>query len=162
MDRPQRLARKAEEKTAELHGGRITPGSGSGRATKNDVRNEKWSFEVKSTSHKTYPLTREVLKKAEDNAMVDGRHMALVVEFVNPPGMYHARLHAGRYVTMTEDDFLEREQELASIREGLREAEADLARAGAEHHQLIRQWVDRYNALTLDRDQLWAKIEVDC
>lgn len=161
MDKAQRLARKAEEKTAELHGGRITPGSGSGRATKNDVRNEKWSFEVKSTSAKGYRLEHETLVTADHNAAMDGRTMALIVDFIRSPGSVPSYVPR-RFVTVTEDDFLEREQELASIREGLREAEADLARAGAEHHQLIRQWVDRYNALTLDRDQLWAKIEADC
>jgi hypothetical protein len=127
VDRPQRLARKAERKTAELHQGRVTPGSGSGRAIKNDVRNDEWSFEVKSTSHKTYPFSRETLQQAEKNAMSDGRRMALVVEFVNPPGEYHQGLHTGRYITTTEHGFIEREDELARLRTELAEAEQYIA-----------------------------------
>lgn len=114
MDKAQRDARKAEQETARLHGGQVTPGSGSGSGTKNDVRTPEWSIEVKSTSAMSFGLDRSVLSNAEQHAMVDGRHMALVVEFVpkrTKPG------RARRYVVMTEEDHLEREEELARLRE---------------------------------------------
>lgn len=110
MDRPQRLARKQEDLTAKRHGGRVTPASGSGEAIKNDVRNAEWSFEVKSTSQKGYRLDRQMLRQVEGNALADGHRMAMVVAFLaNGP--------TKRYVVMTEDDFLEREQKIADLEE---------------------------------------------
>ena len=111
MDKPQRLARRAEQDTARLHGGRVTPGSGNVSGTKNDVRNPEWSFEVKSTSQKGYRLEAETLIQAEKNAQRDGRRMALVVAFVGRLSTRHRR-----YVVLNEDDFIEREQELAELR----------------------------------------------
>lgn len=114
MDRPQRLARNQENLTAKLHGGRVTPGSGSGRTVKNDVRNPEWSIEVKSTGAEGYSLSRSVLANAEKYALQDGRRMALVVAFTPK------RAQPGptkRYMVMTEDDHLEREQELERLRE---------------------------------------------
>lgn len=108
MDRPQRLARNAEHLTATNNRGRVTPQSGSGRTTKNDVRNDEWSFEVKSTSGKTYSVSREVLDTATQHALADGRRMALVIHF-NPPRTMPGR--AKRYVLMSEDDFLELTQD---------------------------------------------------
>jgi hypothetical protein len=116
VDRPQRLARKAEETTAKLHGGRLTPGSGSRNHTKNDVTNEKWSFEVKSTSAKGYRLEHETLVTADHNAALDGHTMALIVDFIRSPGSVPSYVPR-RFVVTTEDDFLEREQELAALRE---------------------------------------------
>lgn len=110
MDRPQRLARKQEDETAKRHGGRVTSASGSGEVVKNDVRNATWSFEVKSTSGLGYRLNQEYLYYAERNALTDGRRMAFVVAFLNP-----TTRKAKRYVVTTEDDFLEREQELADL-----------------------------------------------
>lgn len=90
----------------------MTPASGSGGTVKNDVRNDQWSIEVKSTSAASYALRADVLAMAEKNALADGRQMALVVAFV-PRRSHPGR--AKRYVVMTEDDFLEREQELAQL-----------------------------------------------
>lgn len=114
MDKPQRLARKEEQRTAELHGGRVTPASGSGPAVKNDVRNTGWSFEVKSTSKLSYSLRRDLIAQVEGNALADGRRMAMIVSFApvtgTSPGQYGNR--ARRYVLTTEDDFLEREHRI--------------------------------------------------
>jgi hypothetical protein len=118
VDRPQRLARKSEERAAERHGGRVTPMSGSGRVTKNDVTNGTWSYEVKSTSQKGYRLTHADLLKAERGAQQDGKRMAFLIEFVG--GVRAAFPRPGRYIVTSEDDFIEREQELAEVREQLR------------------------------------------
>lgn len=116
MDRPQRLARKAEQETARLHGGRVTPQSGSGRSVKNDVRNDTWSFEVKATTQKGYRLTVDSLLTAEKNALADGRKMAFLVAFM--PAISRP-WEDKRYILMTEDDFLELDQELARLRQEL-------------------------------------------
>jgi hypothetical protein len=81
---------------------------------KNDSRNADWSFEDKSTSGKTYSLSREVLATAEKHALADGRKMALVVTFF-PKRAQPAP--PKRYVVMTEDDFLEREQRIKQLEE---------------------------------------------
>jgi hypothetical protein len=81
---------------------------------KNDSRNADWSFEDKSTSGKTYSLSREVLATAEKHALADRRKMALVITY------FPARAQPAppkRYVVMTEDDFLEREQRIKQLEE---------------------------------------------
>ena len=99
MDRPQRLARKQERETARLHGGRVTPASGSGYV-KNDVTSQEWSFEVKSTEQKGYRITREALERAGRNAREDGKRMAFVISFITG-------LTSQRYVVISEDDYSE-------------------------------------------------------
>lgn len=101
MDRAHRLAVKQETVTANRHGGRTTPASGSGDV-KNDVRNDDWSFEVKTTTKKSYSLTRTVLETAERHALEDGRRMALIVCFDNGQGRLPTR-----YVVIDENDFEE-------------------------------------------------------
>lgn len=114
MNRPQRLARNAERLTVERNHGRAAPQSGSGDKVKGDSRNETWLFEDKSTSGRTYSLSLATLNDTEKHALADGRRMAVVVTFFSglanpgPPK---------RYVLITEDDFLEREQELAELRD---------------------------------------------
>lgn len=122
MERPQREARKQENLTAEKHGGRVTPASGSGGTIKNDVRNPVWSIEVKSTSNMSYSLRRDLLLQVEGNAMADGRRMAMVVAFIAKPGGY---TRAQRYVVTAEDDFLEREQHIEQLQQRVAELEED-------------------------------------
>jgi hypothetical protein len=110
VDKPQRLALKQEQLTAELHGGRLTPASGTGRGVKNDVRTPEWSIEVKSTSGLGYRIDRDTLQRSEHNALKDGRRLLFVIAFLWPG-------RAKRYVIMSEDDHLEREAELARLRD---------------------------------------------
>lgn len=114
MERPQRFARRSEQHAARLHGARLTPGSGSGRAAKSDFRNDTYLFENKYTEQKGYRLTEEDLIKAEGHANTDGRKMAFRIEFGGPGG---SSTRHGTYVVMTESDFLEREDEMDSLRE---------------------------------------------
>lgn len=101
MDRAHRVARKAEVITAVNHGGRVTPASGSGNV-KNDVRTEDFSFEVKTTTQKTYSLAYRTWITAERHALADGRRAALVICFDHGLGKPPKRL-----VVIDEDDFLE-------------------------------------------------------
>lgn len=101
MDRAHRIARQQEEVTAVRHGGRGTPASGSG-AVKNDVRNPDWSFEVKTTTKKTYSLALSTFETAETHALQDGRRAAMVIAFDQGIGRRPRRL-----VVIDEDDFIE-------------------------------------------------------
>lgn len=102
MDRAHRIARTQEQVTATNHGGRGTPASGSGDKTKNDVRNEDWSFEVKTTTNKTYSLALSTFETAETHALRDGRRAAMVLCFDRGLGKAPRRL-----VVMDENDFIE-------------------------------------------------------
>ena len=102
MDRAHRIARQQEGVTAINHGGRGTPASGSGSKTKNDVRTDDWSFEVKSTIKKTYSLALSVFELAETHALRDGRRAAMVIAFDQGIGRRPRRL-----VVLSEEDFLE-------------------------------------------------------
>lgn len=102
MDRAHRIAVKQEQVTATNHGGRGTPASGSGDLTKNDVRNDDWSIEVKTTTKKTYSLALSTFETAETHALTDGRRAVMVVCFDKGLGKRPKRL-----VVMDEDDFLE-------------------------------------------------------
>jgi hypothetical protein len=157
VDRPQRLARKSEEKTAELHGAKLTPGSGSRNHTKNDAANEKWSYEVKSTSAKGYRLEHETLVTADHNAALDGHTMALIVDFIRSRGSVPSYVPR-RFVVMTEDDFLEREQDLARLHEA---AEAWDAERSALNDEL-RRAEQELEFLRKDNAELLHKIMTDC
>jgi hypothetical protein len=76
-----RRSRKQEHRIAGEVGGRPVSGSGSGWVTKNDVKTDKWSIEVKFTDKKSYSLKIDDLLKAEKYALMDGmRDMAFIVE----------------------------------------------------------------------------------
>lgn len=87
MPVPRTLAksRRQEQRAADRMGGRVTPGSGNGWATKNDVKTDDLSVEIKYTDKKSYSLKHEDLKKAERNALMDsGREFAFLVGFGDP------------------------------------------------------------------------------
>lgn len=102
MDKPQRLARNQEKITAKLHGGRVTPGSGSGSGVKNDVTNSEWSIEVKTTTQKGYRLTLDAWVTTEHHALVEGKRPAMIIAFETAAG------RAKRIVIMDENDFIEK------------------------------------------------------
>jgi hypothetical protein len=75
-------SRKQERRGADRMGGRVTPGSGNGWVTKNDVKTDDLSVEYKHTDAKSYFLKHADLKKAERNALLDsGREFAFIVGF---------------------------------------------------------------------------------
>lgn len=75
-------SRKQELKGAERIGGRRVSGSGSGWATKNDIKNDLVSVEMKYTDKKSFSLRVADLVKAERQALMDsGREFAFMVEF---------------------------------------------------------------------------------
>ena len=102
MDRAHRIARAQESLTAANHGGRGTPASGSGDKVKNDVRNDDWSFEVKTTTKASYSLSLKTWETAEKNALADGRRAAMVICYDKGLGRSPKRL-----IVLDEDDFIE-------------------------------------------------------
>lgn len=82
VPRSLRKSRQQEQRAATRMGGRVTSGSGNGWITKNDVKTEDMSIEVKYTDKKSYSLKYADLKKAERNALLDGaREFAFIVGF---------------------------------------------------------------------------------
>jgi len=74
-------APKQESETAKKIGGRVVRGSGCGYE-KGDARLEGvMRIECKTTSKKSFSVTREILKKIEDAAMGAGEIPVLEVEF---------------------------------------------------------------------------------
>jgi hypothetical protein len=84
MPVPRRLkqSRQQEQRGAQSLGGRVTPGSGNGWVTKNDVRAEDISVEYKHTVKKSYSLKQADLQKAQQHALMDsGRESVFIVGF---------------------------------------------------------------------------------
>lgn len=95
MDRRIKASRTQEKRTAAKIGGTTTAGSGAGWAVKNDVRNDKWSIECKTTGASRFALTNRALLAAERNALLDMREMAFSIEM------------CGRnWVVISEENFL--------------------------------------------------------
>lgn len=98
---PSRRSRKQELAGAKRFGGRVTPGSGNGWHTKNDVRTPDLSIEYKTTEKKSYSLKYDDLIKAERNALIDsGRQFLFIVElggreWVTMPIEYFEELYRG-------------------------------------------------------------------
>lgn len=74
----QRASRKQERQVAAANNGVINPGSGNGWRFKNDVRNDKYSMECKTTEKGSAPLKRKELDTAETYALADGKDMVWV------------------------------------------------------------------------------------
>jgi hypothetical protein len=102
LDKIHKEARRQETLTAKTHGGRATPGSGSGGFDKNDVTNDEWSLEVKTTSQKGYRLTLETWLTTEKQALHQGKTPAMVIAFAGPDR------RTRRLVLMDEGDFIEK------------------------------------------------------
>lgn len=72
-----------EAALAKRTGGRVTPGSGCGNQ-KGDVRVKRvLRLEAKTTKHKSFSVTRELVERLESTAMAHGELPAIVVEFNN-------------------------------------------------------------------------------
>ncbi|MFJ4686438.1 hypothetical protein [Streptomyces sp. NPDC088789] len=80
MDRRIKSSRTQEKKLAKDIGGTTVAGSGNGWAVKNDVRNQQWSIECKTTDAASFSLTHRDLINAEKNALLDLRDMAFAIE----------------------------------------------------------------------------------
>lgn len=87
VQRRQRRSRQQEQDAADRLDGRRVSGSGSGWITKNDVKTDDLSLEVKYTDKKSYSLKYQDLLKAEKNALLDGgREFAFLIGFGSSVG----------------------------------------------------------------------------
>jgi hypothetical protein len=92
----QRRSRKQERNGAKEFGGKLTPGSGNGWVTKNDMTTRYHSFEYKTTHSRSYSLRLDVLQTVERNALLDGREPVLLID-----------LAGHEYAVITKDHFRE-------------------------------------------------------
>lgn len=80
MPNARKASQRQEREAAKKWGGTLNAGSGNGWVRKNDIRSPKFSIECKTTSATSYRLTLADLKKAEQNALLDGRVMIFQIE----------------------------------------------------------------------------------
>lgn len=88
----------AQEKGVEtVHGGRRTPGSGSGWRLRGDVRTDRFLFECKSTENRTQiTIKYKDLRQVELRAVPSGRAPVLTFD-----------IGGSRYHILTDADFAE-------------------------------------------------------
>ena len=79
-------AKKQEREIAKRMRGRLTPNSGA-REVKGDVRiHGVCRIECKTTKHKSFSVTLDMIRKIEEAAISGGEMPAIVVEFNNGAG----------------------------------------------------------------------------
>lgn len=82
-----RRAKKQERELAKRGGGKLTPGSGA-FDQKGDVKkyNGVYRIEAKTTKHKSFSVTREMVRKIEEAALPNGELPAILIEFIDEQG----------------------------------------------------------------------------
>lgn len=81
-----RRSPKQEKEIAKKLGGSRIPGSGNGHQ-KGDVRVKGIiRIEAKTTKHKSFAITRDMVSKVEDASMVNGELPVIIVEFLDEQG----------------------------------------------------------------------------
>jgi hypothetical protein len=81
-----RRSPRQEAELAKRTGGRVTRGSGCGNE-KGDIRIKGIArIEAKTTKHKSFSVTQEMLDKIEEAAITSGELPALVIEFLDDKG----------------------------------------------------------------------------
>ncbi len=87
LSKSHRRAPKQERELAKRGRGRLVPGSGSG-AEKGDIKKyqEVFRVEAKTTKHKSFAVTRDMVRKIEEVALSHGELPAIIVEFIDETG----------------------------------------------------------------------------
>lgn len=102
-------SRLQERNAASRLGGSINSGSGNQWRRKNDVRTDKESVELKTTTKDSYSLRAEDLHKVVANALIDGARLGwLEIEFAN---------RGVTAVILDADDFYAIRRELYELKE---------------------------------------------
>ncbi len=79
-----RRSRKQEKALAGRLGGRVTVGSGN-QIEKGDVRVRGiLRIEAKTTLHKSFSVTMDMIRKIEDAAATGGELPVIVIDFISP------------------------------------------------------------------------------
>jgi hypothetical protein len=101
MDKPQRLARRQEHRSAEFYGARLTPASGS-RDAKGDAETADELFEFKHTEQLAFRLRAADWIRHRTAALVSGKRPVWEIEYTRPDGT------SPEYVVVLDrDDYLE-------------------------------------------------------
>ena len=85
MERPQRLARKQEHRSAEYWGARLVPRSGSGDS-KGDAETDDELFEFKHTQQKGFRLVLADWLAHVQHAIVVSKRAVWEIEYTLPDG----------------------------------------------------------------------------
>lgn len=115
MDKPQRLARRQESRSADVYGARLTPASGS-RDAKGDAETADELFEFKHTQVQSYRLRIADWMAHLRHAILAGKKPVLEIEFTRPDGSCPHYL-----VVLDRDDYLAMRRELADWRASARQ-----------------------------------------
>lgn len=102
-------SQKQERRGARVYGGTQNSGSGNTTGHKNDVRTVDRSIEFKTTKARSYTLKLDDLRKAEVEAIMDGREAILAIDFT----VDHPAVH--RYVLVSEWDYLDMKETIATL-----------------------------------------------
>ena len=88
-----RRAPKMEKALAQRSGGSVVRGSGAGNE-KSDVKDawEVLRIECKTTKHKSFSVTRDMVEKIESEAISTSHIPAIVVEFISENGVPQAEV----------------------------------------------------------------------
>lgn len=79
-------SKRQEKELAKRTKGRVTPGSGNG-SVKGDVRVKGlMRIEAKTTKHRSFSVSLDMVEKLENAALPDGELPVLVIEFNNGKG----------------------------------------------------------------------------
>ena len=120
MNRPQRLARIQESRSAAYYDAVLTPASGSGDS-KGDARTATELFEFKHTERQSFGLRLIDFMRHSTEAVMSGRRPVMEIEYTDPTG-----LHPHYLVVLARDDYV-------ALRDRVRELEEEVNfAAGAE------------------------------
>jgi hypothetical protein len=100
MERPQRLARRHEQTSAEYYGARLTPASGS-RDAKGDAETDHELFEFKHTEQLAFRLRVADWLRHRTYALLAGKRPVWEIQYTNPNGS-----HPRYVVVLDRDDYL--------------------------------------------------------
>lgn len=118
MDKPQRLARRHESRSAEFYGARLTPASGS-RDAKGDAETDDELFEFKHTERLSYGIKMSAWRRHRAAAIISGKRPVMEVEYTRPDGT-----NPEYVVVIDRDDYLAMRAQIESLR-AFRHAVAD-------------------------------------
>lgn len=110
MEKPQRLAKRQEIRSAEFYGARLTPASGSGDF-KGDAYTDDELFEFKHTERQSFGLRRLDFFQHARAALLADRRPVWEIEYTTPSGG-----HPQYVVCLDRDDYKSMRDELAELR----------------------------------------------
>ncbi len=111
MERPQRLAKRQEHRSAAFYGARAVPASGSGDV-KGDAETDDELFEFKHTEGKSYSLVRKEWTDHLRHALLSSKRAVWEVEYTRADGSWPQYV-----VVLDRDDYKAMKEELARLRE---------------------------------------------